>query len=177
MILTITGKPGSGKSTIGKLVAKELNYKFFSAGDLRGQIAQKHGMTIDQLNELGKKERWTDDECDQLVAKMGKEQDKLILDGRLAWHFIPKSLKVFLDVDLKIAAKRIFRDQRPDEAPVKTEKAMLEKITKRMNEDIARYKKWYNLDIMDLKHYDLVIDTTKLSPEESAKKIVEFVKK
>ena len=80
MIITITGKPGSGKSTVGKLVAKTLNYKFFSAGDLRGEIAMKHGMTIDQLNEVGKTEIWTDKECDDLLAKMGEEQDNMVFD-------------------------------------------------------------------------------------------------
>jgi len=100
MIVTIAGKPGSGKSTVAKLLAKKLKFKVFSAGDLRGQIAIKHGMTIDQLNEVGKKERWTDEECDKLLAKMGKEQDNIIFDSRLAWHFVPNSLKIFLDVDL-----------------------------------------------------------------------------
>ena len=41
MIITISGLPGSGKSTIGKMLAKKLGYKFYSMGDLRGKIEKK----------------------------------------------------------------------------------------------------------------------------------------
>lgn len=177
MIISITGKPGSGKSTVGKMVAKELGYQFFSAGDLRGQIAMKHNMTIDQLNEVGKKEAWTDKECDDLLIKMGKEKDNMVFDSRLAWHFIPQSFKIFLDVDLNVAAKRIFKDQRVDEAKASSEKEMHERLMARMNADSERYKKWYSLDIFKLKQYDLVIDTSKMKPDEIMKKILDEVKK
>ena len=33
MIITISGKPGCGSTTTGKLLAKKLNLEFFSAGD------------------------------------------------------------------------------------------------------------------------------------------------
>jgi len=176
MIISITGKPGSGKSTVAKLVAKELGFKFFSAGDLRGKIAMKHKMTIDELNEVGKKEKWTDEECDKLLEMMGKEEDNLVFDSRLAWHFVPKSVKVFLDVDVNEAARRIFKDQRPDEARTGSQKEMADRINKRMNNDAERYKKWYNLDLLNLKNYELIIDTTKFTPKQVAKKIVEFAK-
>ncbi|RJQ19435.1 hypothetical protein C4580_05150 [Candidatus Woesearchaeota archaeon] len=176
MIITITGKPGSGKSTVGKEVAKALGYRFFSAGDLRGEIAMRRGLTIDELNEIGKKEAWTDKECDDLLKKMGKEEDNIVFDSRLAWHFIPKSFKVFLDVDLNVAAKRIFKDQRVDEAKAGSEKEMHDRIMARMNNDSERYGKWYKLDIFNLKQYDLVIDTSKMTPREIVKSIVGAVK-
>ena len=177
MIVTIAGKPGSGKSTVAKLLAKKLKFKVFSAGDLRGQIAIKHGMTIDQLNEVCKKERWTDEECDKLLAKMGKEQDNIIFDSRLAWHFVPNSLKIFLDVDLYESAKRIFANQRKDEAKVSTTKEMYDKLVARQKGDVARFKKWYGVDVLDMKKYDAVIDTTKLSQKQVLKKVVEAVNK
>ena len=54
MIITISGIPGSGKTTVGRMLAEKLGYKFYSIGDLRGKMAMERGMTIDQLNELGK---------------------------------------------------------------------------------------------------------------------------
>ncbi|MGH9879179.1 MAG: nucleoside monophosphate kinase, partial [Nitrososphaerales archaeon] len=56
MIITIAGRPGSGKTTVAKEVAKRLGFKHLSTGDMRGQLAMEHGLTIDQLNEIGKKE-------------------------------------------------------------------------------------------------------------------------
>ncbi len=177
MIITIAGKPGSGKSTVAKMLAKLLGYKMFSAGDLRGEIAMTHKLTIDQLNEIGKTEKWTDEECDKLLEKMGKEQDNLVIDSRLAWHFIPNSVKLFLDVDLQEAAKRIFADQRTDEFHHETIEGMQKAITKRQNDDAARYKKWYNLDFLDLKNYDLVIDTTDKTQEQVLAIISAFLRK
>ncbi len=177
MIITISGKPGSGKSTVGRLLAKKLGYRFFSAGDLRGRIAMERGLTIDQLNEIGKTEKWTDEECDKLLEKMGKTENDLVFDSRLAWHFVPNSFKIFLDVDLKEAAKRIFSSIRSDEARHNSVDEMLDAITKRMNSDDERYKKWYGLSYLDLTHYDLVIDTTQLTPDKTVTKIMQELKK
>lgn len=176
MIITITGKPGSGKSTVGKLLAKELGYEYFSGGDLRGKIALDRGITIDELNKIGEAERWTDEECDKLIEKMGKERDSLILDSRTAWHFVPKSFKVFLDVDLMEAAKRVFKDQRPDEEKASSAKELHGRMKARMESDAQRYKKWYGIDYLDAKNYDLVIDTTKLTPQMTVKKILDAVR-
>ncbi len=177
MIITIAGKPGSGKTTVAKEVAKRLGYKHISTGDMRGQLATEHGLTIDQLNEIGKKEDWTDKEIDKKVEQIGKTQHNLVIDSWLAFHFIPKSLKIFLDVDLKESAKRIFANQRPDEEHKETVEQVYEMITARYQESVARYKKWYGVDISYLKNYDFVLDTTNLTIEQSVQKVLDFIKK
>ena len=79
MIITISGKPGSGKSTIAKIIAKKLKYDFFSAGDYRGEMAIKKGMTIDQLNKLGEKEDWTDKQVDDELKRISKKKDNIVV--------------------------------------------------------------------------------------------------
>ena len=177
MIITIMGKPGSGKTTLAKELAKRLGYKHYSGGDMRGQLAMKHGMTIDELNKVGEKEDWTDKEIDEVVIKIGQTEDNLVFDSWTAWHFIPKSVKIFLDVDLKVAAERIFENQRPDEPHKNSAEEVYEMIKARMEQSRARYKKWYNIDFLDLKNYDFVLDTTNLSIEQSVEKVLEFVRK
>ena len=54
MIITIGGAPGSGKSTVGRMLATNLNIPFFSMGDIRRAYALERGLTIEQLNELAK---------------------------------------------------------------------------------------------------------------------------
>jgi len=175
MIVVITGKPGSGKSTIAKVLAKKLGYKHISTGDLRGELATEKGMTIDELNEIGKNEDWTDKEIDNKTKEIGKTQNNLVFDSWLAWNFIPNSIKIFLDVDLEEAAKRIFANQRPDEEHKDSVKKVLEMITNRMHNTVARYKKWYNVDFLDMNNYDLVLDTTQLTPEQIISKLLDFL--
>lgn len=177
MIITISGLPGSGKTTVGKLVAEKLGFRFYSIGDLRGRMAMKRGLTIDQLNEIGMKEEWTDREADEYQRELGNKEDNLVVESRLGFHFIPKSLKIFLRVDLKTAAERIFKDQRPDEERKGNVEEIMESIKKRMENDKARYKKYYGIDnFMDDSHYDIVIDTTNLTIEEVVEKILKLVK-
>jgi predicted cytidylate kinase len=176
MIITISGLPGSGKSTVGKLLAKRLGYKFYSMGDLRGEIAMKMGITIDELNEIGRREFWTDEKIDKRIRHLGETEDNFVIDGWTASHFIPHSFKVFLDVDAKIGAERIFKDQRPDERKTKSVEEVMKMLKNRVAETDKRYKKYYSLDFRDKRHYDLVIDTTRLKPDEVVSKILKAVK-
>ncbi len=174
MIITISGIPGSGKSTIAKLLAKKLNYKHYSMGDLRGRIAIKHGLTIDKLNEIGKTEIWTDKEADDELVRLGKK-DNLVIDTWVGFHFLPNSIKIFLETDPRIGAERVFKDQRPDEAKKKTIEEVEEMLKKRLEDSNARFKKYYNLNILDKSHYDLIIDTTNITPEQVINKILEYI--
>lgn len=173
MIITISGLPGSGKSTIGQLLAKKLDYHFYSMGDLRGKMAMDRGMNIDALNKVGEQEAWTDHEVDEYQKKLGAEEDNFVIDGRLSWHFIPQSLKVFLTVELKDGAERIFRRPRPDEAPAASAREVLDTIKARIASDALRYEKWYGVRFDDPANYDVTIDTTTLAPEVVVEKIID----
>jgi predicted cytidylate kinase len=172
MIITISGLPGSGKTTVGKLLAKRLGFKFYSIGDLRGRMAMERGLTIDQLNEIGMKEKWTDKEADEYQKRLGEEEDNFVIESRLGFYFIPKSVKIFLEVEPRKAAERIFRNQRPDEKRKGTVEEVLGSIRKRMKSDDTRYQKYYKVDFLDKSHYDIIIDTTSLTLEQVVEKII-----
>jgi CMP/dCMP kinase len=176
LIISICGMPGSGKSTVAKLLCKKLKYKHYSAGDFRRMMAEKRGISIADLNKLGENESFTDNEVDDFQKELGKKQDNFVIDGRLSWHFIPHSLKVFLCGDLEIRAKRIMHEKREKESFKSIEEAK-NKISEREKSDEKRYEKYYGVDYTDKKNYDLVIDTTKIPAEEVVFKILEFAKK
>lgn len=167
MQITIGGMPGSGKSTIGKMLAKSLGYKYYSIGEIRRELAQKRGLTIIEYNELKED---TDKEADDFQKNELAKKDNIIVEGRLAFHFLPKSTKLFFDVDLKVAAKRIFLDPRSSEKKYSSETEVYKDLKRRMDNDIERYLDKYDIDAFNKKNFDHVIDTADLSLEQAGKK-------
>lgn len=166
MIITISGLPGSGKSTIGKMLAARLGYKFYSIGDLRGKMATDRGMTIEELNALGEKEAWTDKDADEYQIELARREDNFIVDGRISFYFIPQSFKIFLSVDPDEAARRVFNNPRPDEKRPKNVEELKTAMQARLQSDALRYKKYYGITYPDPTAFDLVIDTSNLTPAE-----------
>jgi CMP/dCMP kinase len=180
MIITLAGDEGSGKTTVGKILAKKLDYNFYSMGNLRGKIASEKGLTIDELNKIGESESWTDKEVDKYQEELGKKEDNFIMDGKLAWFFIPHSLKIFLSVDQFEGARRIFLNPRGDEKKMNTIKEMMDYVSQRRESDVKRYQQYYGANPYKKGNYDIYLDTTKMSIEEVAdfftKKIEELEK-
>lgn len=175
MIITISGKPGAGKTSVGKKLAKILDYTFYSIGDIRGKLATDRGLTIDELNKIGEGEKgdWTDRNVDDYQISLGKTGDNFIFEGRLSFYFIPHSKKVFLNVHPYIGAERIFNDMRPDEKQERTVEETQKKLEKRVQSDKLRYEKYYEIDPYNLMHYDLVIDTSDKTVEEVVQEILQ----
>lgn len=177
MIITISGIPGSGKSTVGKILAQKLGYKYLSMGDLRGEIALKHNLTIDELNKIGETESWTDTETDEYQKNLGVTSDNLIVEGRLGFHFIPHSFKIFLDVNTKEAAKRALQsmDSRPDEKRPKDVIEAEKNLISRLESDKKRYLKYYQIDYTEPSNFDLFLDTSNLPIPEVVKIILDKI--
>lgn len=174
MIITISGSPGSGKSTVSKMIAKKLGYKHYSIGDFMRKIAKKRGIDLMKLSKMAEKDPSIDGELDSMTKKLAKE-DNFVIDGRIAYYFLPKSVKIFLDVDEKEGARRIFNDMRPEERENTNFKKTLENVRKRKISEIKRYRKYYNINPYNKKNYDLVVDTTHLSIEKVIERILNFL--
>jgi len=177
MRITLAGTPGSGKSTVAKAIAKKLGYNYFSGGDMRGKLAIKLGITIDELNKKGETDPSTDKETDDYIKELGEKEDNFVIDARTAWHFVPKSFKIFLKVSPEVAAKRIFENSkekgaREDEKQYESEEEVLRIITERQKSDKLRYQKWYRIDTTQEKNYDLVLDTTDMTAEQAIEEIL-----
>lgn len=173
MKITIAGEAGSGKGELKNNLSKILNYETWSIGDIRGEIAKKHGLTIDELNKIGETEDWTDREGDNFQKYELSKKQHAIIEGRLSWYFISESYKVFLDIEPREGARRIFYDQREDEKQMNSIAEMMGYIENRRMSDIKRYGKYYGVNPYKKEHYDLVIDTTNKIPEQTLR---EFLK-
>ncbi len=176
MKITIAGTPGSGKSTVGKELAKKLKFRHFSAGDFMRELAKEKGLTLLELSKIAEHSRETDQKLDSWVEATGEADEDFVMDARLAFNFIPDSVKIFLDVSEDEAARRIFHDMRPEEKENTTQAATYENIKKRKESEKKRYKEYYSLDYTNPDNYDLVIDTTSLAVKGVIGKILEFLK-
>jgi len=176
MIITISGKAGSGKSTVAKELARKLELKHYSIGDLMRQMAKEKNISLSELGKLAEKDDSIDKELDNRQIEL-KNEDNFVIDGRLTANFIPNSsLKVFLDCEDNVRAKRILKDERKDEDS-KDIKEIIKKINEREQSERKRYKQYYDVDYYDEKLYDLIIDTTNISVNEVINKIIEKINK
>lgn len=172
MIITITGEPGSGKSTIGKRLARDLGYEHYYIGQIRRDSAKKRGMTLDQYNKYGETHPETDIEVDEYQKNLGKEKDNFVIEGRTSWFLIPQSIKLYIAVNPAEGARRVFKELQADNnrnegSNLLTEEDVLRSHREREESDSLRYMKYYQKDCSDKKNYDLVVDTTNLNPEEA----------
>ena len=174
MIITIAGKPGSGKTTVGKMLAEKLKYKYYSCGSYMRELAAKKGMSLNMLISKAEKDLSIDKEIDGWQTQLGKKEDNFVLDSRLGFHFIPKSFKIFLDVDLDVSAERLYAASHSGEHTLAETKEI---IQKRLDSEILRFTKEYNVNHLDFSHYNLVLVTSSLAPERIVQEISSKVQK
>ena len=105
MIITISGLPGAGKTSVGKMLAEFWGWPFYSMGNLRRQAAAQRGLTLAEYNALGENDPQTDLAVDRYQEELGKTQDNFVIEGRTSWHVIPQSIKIFLTVEPQIGAQ------------------------------------------------------------------------
>lgn len=176
MRIAISGKAGSGKSTVAKLLSKKLKLRHYSIGDLMRAMASEKGITLLQLNKLAEKNKSIDFELDGRLKGLGKLKNDFIVDGRLTAFFIPNAeLRIFLETDDKVRAERILKSKRHQEKGSLND--VLKNIKTREESEKKRYRRYYGIDYTNKRLYNLVIDTTKLSPSQVAEKIIQSVKK
>lgn len=165
-IITIAGKPGSGKSSTAHEVAKLLHYEYISAGKMVRQIAKENGMSLAEANELAEKNPAMDRKIDEYIREIGKRSN-IVVDSRLGFHWIPDSFKVFLALDSDIAIARIYRDIEKNERRgehAESFEEVWEQLQERTQAERSRFMKLYGVNPFAEKHYDLIIHTERNNP-------------
>lgn len=90
------------------------------------------------------------------------------------WYSVPESFKIYLKVDIDESARRAFGDMnRKKTENFDTVEEYKEDLKKRYELENNRYFNLYGIRKNDMNNYDLVIDTTHITPEEVKKLILE----
>ncbi len=174
-IITLGGNVGAGKSHIASKLASALGYEEFNVSKFFRSMADKEGLTIDEFYSRLKNNPELERAIDRIQVQTLKEKDNMIVQGRLAWHFAKESpfqvFNVFLAVSPETMADRIAA--RPEYVSQSREE-LLRLAAAREAEERSRYQTLYGIENhLDRGHYDFVLDTTNLTPEEVVARILD----
>lgn len=166
--ITITGDLGSGKSSIAARLAERYGATRISTGAIQRDIAAQMGITTLELNRQADIDPSIDQKIDSVFASLEDREDMLIVDSRMAWHFMPHSFKICMTADPYVAAARIWHEQRAGEGYATIDECYQALIARRESER-ARFFRTYGVRLEDPKNYDLVVDTTERTQDETAR--------
>lgn len=169
-IIAIGGPHGSGKSSVARRLAEELQMNYISAGEIFRTIARERDVSIEQMSKLIHNEPELDNQIDERTKKLGSEENTIV-DAQLAAYFTPQDiiLRLCINASFETRCKRIARREGKSQ-----EEARIETYTREESEH-RRFSDLYNIKVSDLSIYDVVINNDRIDEEKTynmAKSIV-----
>jgi cytidylate kinase len=172
MLLTISGLHGTGKSTIGNIIAQKLDLKYYSTGQAFRELAKEMNLTLKEFTEFVENNPKIDRKLDHKINEIA-QKGNVIIDSQLS-AFILKSiadLKILLTCPLEVRVQRMAKRDNTDY------EEKLKETQIREDSEIKRFKDLYNIDLNESNVYDLMIDTSNLTIEEIVEIILNEIKK
>lgn len=174
--ISITGDLGSGKSTVCRYLNENYGLNVYSIGQIQRSLAQKYNMDVLAFNKYMESHPEIDEEIDTELAEIGRRTENMVLDSRMAWHFVPDSFKVYLSVEPDEAARRVMNDQRGKVETYKCQDDARSCLIERKKSENLRYINKYGVDCSNPENYDLIIDATSVMPDQVAEQIMAAVR-
>lgn len=166
--ITLYGEVASGKSTVGKLLTKELNYSFVSIGNKTREYAESKGLSIVEFQNECLLNPDLDKEIDFKFSEECNAKDNLVIDYRLGFRFIKNAYHIFLRISEDTAVERLNNANRHNENSGT--------LRERNDAFKKQFRNAYGVDYTNEQDYDLVIDVDNFnSPEEIAQHILDKV--
>jgi cytidylate kinase len=168
-LITISGLPGSGKTTVARMLSRRLGVPHIYAGDLYRREAEERALSLEEFNQLAEKDHSIDRALDAKMAEYAR-RGNVILEGRLAAFIALQekvaALKVWLTASEKVRAQRVSQRENSDSIKV------LRQNEERQRSDARRYRTIYGFDLNDTSIYDLILDSDQAGPEALADTIL-----
>ncbi|RDZ35552.1 MULTISPECIES: (d)CMP kinase [unclassified Haloferax] len=162
MLLTVSGPPGSGKSTTAAALAEAFDLEHISGGDIFRELAAERDMTAVEFNKLAEEDDQIDRDLDRRLRDIALDRDDVLLESRLAGWLAGDAadLRFWLDAPVDVRAERIAdREGKPVDIA-------REETTTREASEAKRYDAYYDIDITDLSIYDIALNTARWGPDE-----------
>ena len=160
----LIGMMGSGKSTLGKLLAKELSYRFFDTDALLEKVLQQSVKEI--FAEQGE-ESFRNLETKVLGELAACVRSVIATGGGIVlrqenWSYLHHGLVVWLDVPVEVLSHRLAKD---DTRPLLSESNRIDKLNSLLEQRSGLYAQ------ADLR----IITENGQTPEETLKQLLEKI--
>ena len=157
MLITVSGPPGSGKSTTASKLAEAFELEHVSGGDIFRELADERGYTPLEFNKLAEEDDQIDRDLDRRLRSVAVDRDDVVLESRLAGWLAGDhaDFRVWLDAPLDVRAERVADREGKAVSEAREESAA------RQSSEADRYEEYYDIDITDLTIYDLSINTAR----------------
>jgi cytidylate kinase len=172
MKISVTGDLGSGKSTVCRELQAKYDLEMFSTGTIQRKLASEMKMSTLDFNKYMETHPEIDRLIDGELIALSESNADIVIDSRMAWHFVRNTYKVFLTADETVAAKRVMYDKRGSSEIYSDVQDAKKQLKARKVSENFRYKDKYHVDCYDLRNFDLIIDTTTVSPDYTANMII-----
>lgn len=164
MRITISGPPGSGKTTACKTLSERLGYDAVVFGNIFRRMAAERGLSLVEFGALAESDPSIDELIDSTIVETARGREDIILESRLSAYMMSRNtipaFKIYLHASPEVRVSRIgVREGESVEAA--KEATMLREAS-----EAKRYMMYYGIDISDLSVYDLVVDTDRLDPSQ-----------
>ena len=163
--IVLIGMMGAGKTTLGKIVAKERNLKFI---DIDENIERKNLMTITEIFEKKGEDFFRNEEKEEVLKSLKKEKCIISLGGGAFINKIVRddilknSISIWLNLNIQTINSRVkWSNKRP---------LLKEKKLEKLKNLYEQRKKIYKLA-------NHKIECDKLSKKNIVKKIIELYEK
>ncbi|MFH1221454.1 MAG: cytidylate kinase family protein [Candidatus Micrarchaeota archaeon] len=169
MIIAVWGFTGSGKNTLGELIAKKLGYKMVDP--TFKDLAAKEGISLMEFQKNAAADHNIDKKFDELLKEQVRAAgNNCVVTTWLGPWMVDANVRIKLNVPLEIRAERVARRDKMTVAEAKKH------VAERDKQNIKRYYDVYKIDITDDSKFDLQLQGGKSKPEEllvQAMKVIE----
>lgn len=174
MRITISGPPGSGKTTVCGKLSETLGLKAVVFGQVFRELAAEKGISLGELGALAERDPSIDAGIDARIVEIARTHPDIILESRLSAYMLTRNgipaLRVYLDASPEVRMCRI------GDRECKDLETAIKETQDRQKSEAKRYKMYYDIDVEDRSVYDLIINTDELTPDEVLQRIVSAVR-
>ena len=164
MRITISGPPGSGKTTACKKLSERLGIEAVVFGEIFRKLAKERDMSLAELGELAEKDPSIDKMIDGMILDIAEDNPNIILESRLAAHMLTQNnipaFRIYLEASPEVRIERV--GIREGESYDEVYRHTIE----RQSSETKRYKMYYDIDIEDKSVYDMIVSTDNLDPDQ-----------